>query len=91
MVYFRWSVAAVLLHLSYTALAHGHDESDDVMDGMKMDKKPQGDLPEWYTMDSYFGLSDHSGLILAHIVLMVLAWFFILPIGASRSVRLCKL
>lgn len=30
---------------------------------------------------SYFAYGKHSGTILAHIVLMVLAWFFILPVG----------
>lgn len=30
---------------------------------------------------SYFAYQEHAGSIVAHIVLMVIAWFFILPIG----------
>lgn len=31
--------------------------------------------------ESYFSRHELSGLILAHITLMIVAWFFILPIG----------
>lgn len=85
----RWSVAAVLLQLSAAVLAHGHDEAGD--DGMGDMKMGAGHLNQtaqddpWYTTPSYSGLSDHFGILLAHIILMVLAWFFILPIGASRA------
>lgn len=30
---------------------------------------------------SYFAFPDHGSLILAHIVLMTIAWFFVLPVG----------
>lgn len=30
---------------------------------------------------SYFAYSSHGGLMLAHIGLMIVAWFFVLPIG----------
>lgn len=34
---------------------------------------------------SYFAHGEHFGAILTHIVLMVLAWFFILPVGMDRK------
>ena len=30
---------------------------------------------------SYFTYPENSGLLVAHVVLMVIAWFFILPLG----------
>lgn len=30
---------------------------------------------------SYFAYQKHSGVLIAHVVFMVLAWFFTLPIG----------
>lgn len=95
MVSNRWTVAAVLLQLSSTAFAHGHDESSgNDTDGMKMGAGHQSspaDGEDWYYEDSYSGLSAHSKMMVAHIVLMVLAWFFILPIGRLRllTTRTC--
>ena len=37
---------------------------------------------------SYFSRSEFSGLLLAHIVIMTIAWFFILPIGELHYSRL---
>ncbi|KAK4935160.1 hypothetical protein LTR10_023723 [Elasticomyces elasticus] len=37
-------------------------------------------------MASYAGVSEHSTIILMHIVLMVLAWIFLLPIGVMFSI-----
>lgn len=37
---------------------------------------------------SYFAYPNYGGLMLAHIVLMTVAWFFILPIGKYISSRL---
>lgn len=31
--------------------------------------------------ESYFGYPAMSGLMIGHIILMIIAWFFILPIG----------
>jgi hypothetical protein len=36
---------------------------------------------------SYFAYGKHSGTIVAHIALMVLAWCFVLPIGGWSSRR----
>ena len=35
---------------------------------------------------SYAGLSEHSGLMISHIGIMVLAWVFVLPVG-----KFCRL
>ena len=79
----RWTVAAALLQLASQTLAHGHDE-DHGMD-MKMPEAPHNDGGEGepYDMPSYAGLGQHQTQIFAHVALMVLAWFFILPIGES--------
>jgi hypothetical protein len=84
----RWSVAAVLLRLASRSLAHGHDDGQ----GMDMDMgvpsgavKDSGVEFEVEEMPSYAGLDQHQAQIFAHIALMVLAWFFILPIGKSSG------
>ncbi|KAL9106604.1 MAG: hypothetical protein Q9227_008387 [Pyrenula ochraceoflavens] len=43
-------------------------------------KQPSDSL---YDIPNYAGLSQHSEIMMAHIVLMVLAWFFILPIVSN--------
>ncbi|KAL2364569.1 hypothetical protein RJZ56_002524 [Blastomyces dermatitidis] len=40
---------------------------------------------------SYFAYQKHAGSIIAHVVLMVIAWFFILPIGVMLSVARSRL
>ena len=30
---------------------------------------------------SYFAYGNHTGTIVAHVVLMIVAWFFVLPVG----------
>jgi hypothetical protein len=85
MVFSRFHVAAWLLTLASVVNAHGDDDHN----GMDM-KTPQahqehpGEEINNYDAPSYHGLGSHGNLMLAHIVLMVLAWFFILPIGISR-------
>ncbi|KIY02896.1 uncharacterized protein Z520_01361 [Fonsecaea multimorphosa CBS 102226] len=88
----RWAVAAALLQLASLALAHGHDEEHHDMD-MKKPEAPQnnGGEVEPYDMPSYAGLGQHQNVILAHVVLMVLAWFFILPIASMFSIGRSKL
>jgi hypothetical protein len=69
-----------------TAIPHGDDESMD----MGMDMHMVTDAPKPTTtamhantdgMMSYFAYTKHSSAIIAHIVLMVLGWCFILPVG----------
>ena len=85
MVQLRWSVAAVLLYSSSVVLAHGQDKpAGDGMEGMKMGgdhSAMPADLPDWYAMDSYSTWSAHSRMMVAHIILMTLAWCLVLPVG----------
>lgn len=85
-------IAAVLLHLTTTAAGHGHDSTMD-MGTMK----PNSTAPahssfiahDVWTIASYAGLGEHLSSLVAHVVLMALAWLFILPTGkfAARRVR----
>ena len=80
-------VAAVLFTI---AAAHGKDDSPVTpMDNMANTTLPMylpdGSMEPYY-MSSYAGLDSYFGWMLAHIVLEVVAWFFVLPIGQSGSV-----
>ena len=83
-------VAAVLFTIASLAAAHGKDDSPVT----PMDKMANTTLPlylpdgsiEPYYMSSYAGLDSYFGWMLAHIVLEVVAWFFVLPIGLSGSI-----
>lgn len=79
------TVAAALLSIVSLVLAHGDDEGH----GMDM-KKPahppsNGGEVDPYDMPSYAGLSQYQTQIICHVVFMVLAWFFILPIGEYKQ------
>lgn len=52
---------------------------DDNPDMSMHISKPAEDKPQ-----NYFALGEHSGSILAHIILEVISWCFILPIGKLR-------
>ena len=52
---------------------HGHTASSPSASAATGDADP-GPM-------SYFAYGNHTGTIVAHIVLMVLAWFFVLPVG----------
>lgn len=78
--------AALLLAALASALPHEDHESMDMSMDMKMDDSmghnqtaaaPTTDP----AMMSYFAYGKHTGTILAHIILMVLAWCFVLPVG----------
>ena len=84
MVRQSWILAATLLSCASVVL--GHDDESGGMAGMDMPKHKPVQLVDangvdLYEVRSYVGLSAHSSSMVAHIVLMVLAWFFILPIG----------
>lgn len=51
------------------------------MDMVDDKPQPEGDVHDPYNDPTYAGLSAHSGMMMAHIAFMVLAWFFILPVG----------
>lgn len=83
MVFSRTTFAAVLLQLSVSVFAHGHDGNMNDMDmgeGHSLAQPPVGQASSDQPT-SYFDLSAHSRTMMAHIGLMVLAWFFILPVG----------
>ncbi|TPX25517.1 hypothetical protein DIZ76_010972 [Coccidioides immitis] len=87
----RLGVFLFLLSFGVNAQPHGNEHgSMDMHSGM-----PAGASPSMSTSAkvaepsgpiSYFAHGEHFGVILGHIVLMVLAWFFILPIGVMFSV-----
>ena len=76
--------SAFLLGLASVAVAHGHD--DNRMD-MAEPALPRptlasaGNATTQADVQTYFRYSEHSGLLMAHIILMTVAWVFVLPIG----------
>jgi len=86
----RIVLAAGLLSLASVVIAHG-DEEHNGMDMGDMNKpeahSEQSGSKEInnYDAPSYYGHDSYQNLIMAHIVLMVAAWFFILPIGMQAT------
>jgi len=88
---FEKSVAlagVVLLSLLPLAIAHGHDGDGETAMDMSMGEAfvPRPTIHANLTPDvsgppSYFQYGEHSGLMVAHIVLMTIAWVFVLPVG----------
>lgn len=89
MVTLRFTLAAVLLQVASLTLAHGEDEDHGMdLDGLKSPAEHKGNgLPDYYAMPSYAGSGSHGKMMLAHIILMVLAWLFVLPFGTSVRLR----
>lgn len=79
--YVTFAIAA-LLGLASVAVAHGHDEDMNMDMGEPSMARPtitsgvNATVPQ-----TYFRYSEHSGLMMAHIFFMTIAWVFILPIG----------
>ena len=68
------------------ALAHGGEEHMDMdmsMDSAQSSADAPADLPVGNL--TYFGLPEHAGAMYGHIVLMVLAWVVILPVGTFQN------
>ena len=70
------------------ALAHGDESNESGMDGMGAEMAHLTSASSVAALNSstvdqqsYFTYQKHGGLMLAHIALMVVAWFFVLPIG----------
>jgi len=77
----------VLLGLASVAVAHGHDEDMSMDMGEPSIARPTLISAANVTVpDSYFRYSEHSGLMMAHIFLMTIAWVFALPIGVMLSI-----
>jgi hypothetical protein len=81
----RYKLVAVLLQITWLVAGHGDDEAHkaemagvDMVESVGMKNTTHNSL---YSMASYATLSEHSTMILAHAVLMVIAWGFLLPIG----------
>jgi hypothetical protein len=79
------TAAAVLLQLSTLVTAHGHGHDASMDTGNMSNASAQAHSPfladDVWNMASYAGLSEQSGSMLGHVVFMVIAWFFALPIG----------
>lgn len=80
----KQTIAALLLHFTVSISAHGHDGGMDNMD-MSQGHQPAPSNASVVQGEAvnYADLSAHSSLMMAHIGMMVLAWFFILPVGES--------
>lgn len=78
------ATALVLGALLPTALAHGDEGADMDMDmdmGGGMDMSADQPLPDDQYPPTYFSHSEHRGVLLAHIGLMILGWVVMLPLG----------
>jgi hypothetical protein len=79
--YVTFAVAA-LLGLASVAVAHGHDEDMDMKMGEPSMARPTITFGANATVpQTYFRYGEHSGLMMAHIFFMTIAWIFVLPIG----------
>ena len=83
MLALRLSIAALLLNLFSLAAAHG-DSTHGTMDmgGMLNSTNSTFEYERLLKLPNYAGLDSYTGSILAHIVLEVIAWFFVLPLGS---------
>jgi hypothetical protein len=81
--------SAAVLGLIPAALAHGDDEAMNM--NMNMTEAAVPLAEDQYAL-TYFAHPDHSGTLLAHIVLMSAAWVFVLPVGKrTRTLPLPRL
>jgi hypothetical protein len=82
-------LGALLFDLSSRAAAHGHDEADMSTTSMGDYEHLNHSISDAIAMakPSYFRHPEHSALILAHIVLMSLAWVFVLPLSGFLLAR----
>ncbi|ODH47591.1 hypothetical protein GX48_06331 [Paracoccidioides brasiliensis] len=96
----------LLLSLVVTALAHGDEKHGHGGMGMGMgmgmghggkeggknnNSSSTSTSSDSSKIMSYFAYGKHSSTIAAHIALMVIAWFFILPIGVMFSIARSRL
>ncbi|KAL1964018.1 hypothetical protein VTN77DRAFT_7564 [Rasamsonia byssochlamydoides] len=81
--------AALLLVALANGLPHEGGDSMDMNMDMDMGASKDEAMPKPAAEDgptSYFSYPEHVGTIFAHIILMVIAWCFILPIAVMFSV-----
>lgn len=90
---FRLIGVTLLLATTSFVLAHGHDDhaGDHASEPAKLEPAPNpvsaASLNSLSASpQSYFTYPALRGLMLGHIILMTIAWFFVLPIGVMLSV-----
>lgn len=75
-------LGALLLGLASAVVAHGGDEEMNMKMGNSAVVSPAASSSaEGQAPNTYFRYGEHSGILMAHIFLMTIAWVFILPIG----------
>ncbi|KAG9229641.1 integral membrane protein-like protein [Amylocarpus encephaloides] len=78
---------AFLLALASIASAHGQDDGTRINMGDSELSPPTVDSsPTPAESSTYFHYSDHSRMMVGHIILMAIGWVFILPIGVMLSI-----
>ncbi|KAL4944862.1 hypothetical protein BDV06DRAFT_186291 [Aspergillus oleicola] len=96
----RAAFAALVLASIASALAHGddHHDMDKNMDMVHMDMAAPSATPTPAPSPvtdnspmSYFAYGKHTGWIVAHIALMVVAWCFVLPTAVMLSIARSRL
>ena len=85
---------ALLLGVIPSVVAHGHGETENMsmdMGGMSSAKPTIASVVNDTMIEpaSYFQLTEHAGLMFAHILLMTIGWVFVLPIGEYFCLSLC--
>ncbi|CAG8025636.1 unnamed protein product [Penicillium olsonii] len=75
----------------FIALATAHESMDMDMDMTHSAPKPTATHANSDGPMSYFAYGKHSSSIIAHIVLMVAAWCFVLPVAVMLSVARSRL
>ncbi|KAL8953003.1 MAG: hypothetical protein Q9222_001118 [Ikaeria aurantiellina] len=97
------NAAIALLATASLAIAHDHGDPEESRTGMLSSTTATSSMiaPLMATATpsasspsgpiSYFSHSGYSGLILAHIGLMTLAWFFVLPTSVALSIARSRL
>lgn len=81
----------LLLQTSLRVLAHDHavdGHGAEMVDATPVISMPNATTPVNMPGTSnssltYFALSQHASLMLGHIILMTVGWFFVLPIGEN--------
>jgi len=89
----KFVVAALLVQFCSKVIANeGHEAHEAGVPGMDMSKEtsPKGGKSDLYSLPSYIDLSEHSGVMMAHIILMIVAWVFALPIGKNHRSKNSK-
>ncbi|KAF7713651.1 Uncharacterized protein PECH_001124 [Penicillium ucsense] len=91
---YRAAIAATVLAQLAIAVPHGDDEhmnmDMDMGGGMAATSSPSA-APSDNGPMSYFAYSKHTGSIMAHIALMMLAWCIVLPAAVMLSVARSRL